>query len=139
MIDPAQNIVNFFSRLLEPIRIGNSLKKVDVTLQQRENSNNALWFHGDGPSDLFLWENGHHTVKSWYLEYGQKYVKWHKDDGLETGTLLPESKPSLTAPWEKKRKKDPTFDAKVRQFALDIFMVLNFDKSEAVIATLKNG
>ncbi len=136
IVDPAQPLQAFFERLIEPVRIGSSLKKVDVSLQEKEQSRHALWFHGEGPSDLFIWENGDSEIKSWYFEYENTYIKWHRGDGVETGTLLPQEKPSLTAPWEKKRRKDDRVNPKVRQFAIDAFMVLDFDRSETVAESL---
>lgn len=138
LVEETPKIQAFIERLLRPLRIGSSLKKQDSKVQQAPTEKTKIWFHGDEQSDLFVWVNDRAELSAWCLEIPPKYIEWHHDRGLESGSLTDPELPSLSAPWDKKRKKDQAIDQKLKQLALDIFQALDYERNDELIAPLNN-
>jgi len=125
--EPSVRITHFLNRIITPVRVGTSLKAKEGTLE----------FHGEDQSSLVISENKAEELQSWHMESNGKYMEWDHYKGFETGKLIQKETPSLSKPWEKKKKKDEIADLNLRQFALDVFMVLDFPRSENLIESLQ--
>ncbi len=134
--EPSTKVQAFLDRILIPARIGTSLKTLDATLKAKS-SQPLLRFHGEDQSTLVIWEEDGLEISSWYFEYQKTYIAWELLNGVETGQLVEPDKTSLASPWESQRKKDTKVDEQIRQFAIDVFMVLNFERNAELINTLR--
>lgn len=129
-------ITHFLSRIITPARVGASLRPLDESLRKLKGEVDPLQFHGE-ESHLTIWENKAQDLESWCLEYRSKYIQWDRYKGVETGKLDTKKESSLGKPWEKRKNKDEKPDSALRQFALDVFMVLDFARSENLIESLQ--
>lgn len=137
--EPSLRIIQFLSRIITPARVGTSLIPLEESLQNRRKKGDPLEFRGEDETLLRIWENSAQELESWYLEYRGKYIEWNQDKSFSTGKLLDKKDLSHATPWDKRLKKDERPDVNLKQFALDIFMVLDFPRSENLIESLQKN
>jgi hypothetical protein len=137
LAEPSPRMEQFLSRIITPARIGLSLKTLDASLKKMTFEQEPLQFFGEDQTRLVVWENDAKGLESWYFEYQNKYLKWESYRELETGKLLNKEESSLSKPWEQAKRKDEKADPNLRQFALDVFMVLDFPRSENLLESLQ--
>ena len=134
--EASPRVQEFFERVNRPIRIGSNMKPLEASLRKLNLIDEPLQFHGEDESRLVIWENENRNIESWYLEVQNRYIQWKPDSPVETGTLINPEQASLARPWESKKKSDSTPDKTLIQFALDLFMVLNYPRAEILVNCL---
>lgn len=136
--EPSQKVTQFIERIITPARIGYSLKTLDHSLRKLVFDGLPLEFHGEDQTQILIWEAENKLLESWYFEFKDYYIKWELHRGLETGRLLEKRAKLLSKPWEKEKKRDMSLNARLTQFAMDVFMTLNFPRVDALIESLNS-
>ncbi len=136
IIDAPPKVQNFIERILTPARIGASLQELDPSLQERKFMHPVARFHGEQQSQLVVWDDSDGALHSWYFEYQDRYFTWNHSSGIESGILLNHKNSSLASPWESERKRHAKVDETLKQFVSDVFMALNYARSEDLVASL---
>lgn len=117
------------------MRIGSSLQ----AYTPEDEDIQTLHFRGEGESDLLIKLSESQKVEAWSFEFHDSYVCWSEGKGLETGKLKDSTGQDLSNPWERTRVPDRQPDAKRIQFCADVFMVLNCDKQNELLASLSQN
>jgi hypothetical protein len=139
IFEPTALLTGFLNRLVQPIEVGLSLKQVADKFSDSLDREGMKWFQGVKNTDLFIWNDDEESLKAWELEFGKKYIKWDLLDGISTGSFTGQDLDlDLEHPWQKKKTPDSFLDKKIKQYALDIFMAIKFDKREELINTITN-
>lgn len=130
-------VKKFLLRLLKPIEIGLSLKKADDKFAKNTNKKEHICLQGIANTELSMWFDEGQRLKSWELEIDKKFIKWDPFDALVTGKLKnEETGASLLKPWEKEKILDQNVNQDLKQFALDLFMVLRSEQKDELLETL---
>lgn len=74
-------------RLIEPLAIAKSLRRVDEDTPAPTVPGERLWYHGERESDLYLWFDTQHQLRAWQLVVGRSVVDWKDERGFSTGSL----------------------------------------------------
>ncbi len=138
ILEPSRQVQTFINRIITPARIGSSLRTLDASLQKVAFDVHPLQFHGEDQTRLVVWENAVH-VEAWYFEHQETYAQWDLEKGFESGKLLDKESKTLAKPWEKHKKADSKANPQVKQFCLDIFMVLDYPRAKDLIESLSSS
>jgi len=128
----------FIQRLLKPIAIASSLKKVDATFM-RNNKEGKTWYHGDNDTDLYTWEGTNGQLKAWQFITNEVFLEWNEIQGMRTGyiTVTNQSVSGITD--LKKESLQQVFDPSTNQetllMGLDIIMASNIEQKKLILET----
>ncbi|MEZ4742641.1 MAG: PilZ domain-containing protein [Bdellovibrionota bacterium] len=130
-------IKTFLARIIQPLEIGQSLKKVNRT----DEANNSLVkeeFQGNESTSLSLWYNNKYgKLKAWQLEDDDVYIGWSDDSGLRTGRISVSDKIiGAKQPWEKIRHIDNAINPQSKQYAMDIIMAFSEEVKSEILESL---
>lgn len=138
LLCPSVKVQAFMKRLLLPVEVGASLKKVDDHLARQRDHEGMHWYQAMDGTQIYVWEDDAGTVRAWKVEKTGRFVRWDADHGLRTGSLLPEPthEGSFTPPWEQKMKEDSSPDTELTQFVTDVLMAAQIDVRDQLIRLL---
>ena len=137
LINPSQETLSFFKRLLFPMEIASSLKKVEAQFMSA-NLDNKIWYHGESGCDFILWRDSEGQLEAWQLIVLDKFIEWNESGGLRTGITQTQNN-SVLNPLESLDEQLVPDDApnpeKIR-LATDILAAIASEDSKDVISTL---
>ncbi len=128
----------FIQRLLKPIAIAKSLKKVDATFM-RNNKEGKVWYHGDNDTDLYTWEDKSGELRAWQFITGDIFLEWNDIQGVRTGYISIKDQ-SVSGVTELSRDSlqqvfDPVINSETLNLGLDIIMASDVEQKESILAT----
>ena len=84
----AEANIQIIHSFLNPMHIGSSLRKVDLSASPDSSFQNiSSWYHGAASSDLYFWTNHRAGIERALLLLGKTYWEWSENDGVQTGIV----------------------------------------------------
>lgn len=137
LVEPSKQTLNFMRRLLKPIEIAASLRRVDSSFMAN-NTEGKTWYHGDNDTDLYIYRNEAGELSAWQLILGNEFVEWSELSGLSTGEVKSNNSASevigqMTA---RSTVSDQKLNDSRRKLALDVLMALEIPDRDQILPTI---
>lgn len=139
IIDPSIETIKFLRRLLNPIEIATTLRKVNPKILHKD-IEDKIWYHSNLDTDLFIWTQNTPEIKAWQLINGKNFIEWSYNDGFTTGKLEKQFALQMASGAHEKEVvliRDQEIDINIKQFAADIIMAMNAEHKEDLLLTFE--
>jgi hypothetical protein len=136
LVDADQATLHFMQRLIEPMALAQSLRLVEASFT-KEAANRRTWYHGDGDTDLYIWNDANQAMCSWQLVSKDIFIDWNSVRGLQTGVITVESKAAnLLNTSELRPLLDERINPQTFQFARDLLFAMAIEEKDEILETL---
>ena len=137
LLKASKNTKTFMSRLIKPIEVGTSLQKMDDRFIELHDNEGMTWYHGPNETNFYLWLDDEEELKSWKLEDNDRFIKWDPISGVITGKIIRDKQdPNTMTPWARTLSEDQSPNKDLKQFATDVFMVLQLPSKDKLIESI---
>lgn len=139
LVDLDKQSVDIIQKIVKPVAIAKSLNLVTGNLNQDDHGE-KIWFHGDEDTDLFAWHTGDGRMNAWQLIFSDRFICWHSEVGLRTGTLqVAQSESDKLVELSRDnlvQQFDQMPDQETLSFAVNLLKATNLDIKEQILAEM---